>query len=288
MPFKKQRWIGTIPIFLFIISGIFGLVIALFIIGLNLFTFLNIYLSILLSLLFAAVTFLLILNIPIPRRRQDPTNDLNSSELIAEGAWCSVYQLREEKDKVIKQIYPCGWGHNDYTQHMAPVVGKPKICGKWNPLCLWVIHSYMVWYQMIGLRRRLKFEHQIDAIPQTSCVSSTNLRYEQPHIPLEFNEENCPQDAVEQFKLLNDQLVACGLYLDDVHARNVRVTTNGKIQIIDGELYAGGEEWIKSGLVKLFNGEVVSGMEKVLGNERIVAWVDHRQSVDDVVRNSKQ
>ncbi|MEY4602916.1 MAG: hypothetical protein RIT43_208, partial [Bacteroidota bacterium] len=58
------------------------------------------------------------------------------------------------------------------------------------------------------------------------------------------------------------------------------------IRIVDGELYSGGEEWIKSKLVVLINGEMVSKMEKVLGNNRIIAWVDHRIRVDQIVRNA--
>jgi len=85
---------------------------------------------------------------------------------------------------------------------------------------------------------------------------------------------------------LNDDLERCGLYIDDVHARNVRLTVDGKIKIVDGELYSGGEEWIKSKMVVLFNGEMVSNMENVLGNNRIVAWVDHRQRVDEIVKET--
>ena len=53
------------------------------------------------------------------------------------------------------------------------------------------------------------------------------------------------------------------------------------------ELYSYGEESWKSKSVMFFNGETVSNMERVLGNERIVAWVDHRMSVNDIVSNSK-
>lgn len=142
----------------------------------------------------------------------------------------------------------------------------------------------MILYQMIGLKRRLKFEKQIEALPETYNVSNRKLRYEQKLVPVEMNEDSCPEDLNDQFKKLNDELEKSGLYLDDVHLGNVRLTNDGKIKIIDGELYSGGEEWIKSKLVVLFNGEMVSNMGKVLGNQRIVAWVDHRKRVNDLFK----
>ena len=240
--------------------------------------------SILLSVIGGIIGFGLFLNIPIRRRKEDPAKDLKDHNQIAEGAWCNVYRKKDDPKTVIKQLYFCGWGHNDYTKHEAFVIGKEKICGKWNPLVLWFLHYYMILYQLIGLKRRKRFEHVIEALPATYNVSNAKLRYEQTFVPHELTEENCPSDIREQFQQLNDELEACGLYLDDVHARNVRLTDNGRVRIVDGELYSGGEEWFKSKLVVLFNGDMVSSMEKVLGNERIVAWVDHRTSVDDIVK----
>jgi hypothetical protein len=242
--------------------------------------------SIPISLLGSTVLFAVFLNIPLPRKRKDPASDLIHAEKIAEGAWCSVFLDPSDKSKVIKQLYFCGWGHNDYRKHRALVVGKEKICGKWNPLILWFLHNYMLLYQMIGLKRRLRFEHLIEALPSTFNINFIKLRYEQTFVPKELTVENCPSDIEAQFKKLNEDLERCGLYIDDVHAGNVRVTESGKIQIVDGELYSGGEEWVKSRLVLLVNGEMVSNMEKVLGNDRIVAWVDHRKRVDEIVRQA--
>ena len=235
------------------------------------------------SIIASFILFALFLNTPIPRRKKDPTSDLNIDDKIAEGAWCSVYLKQSDKNLVVKQLYFCGWGHNDYRKHKALVIGKEKICGKWNPLILWFLHNYMLLYQMIGLKRRMRFEQTIDALPTTYSVSFKGLRYEQTFVSKELTVENCPENIVEQFKKLNEDLERCGLYLDDVHARNVRLTENGQIQIVDGELYSGGEEWIKSKLVVLINGAMVSNMEKVLGNDRIIAWVDHRERVDNIV-----
>lgn len=283
----KQPWIGTIPFFVLILAFTAGLLLTFFIISYHTFSpYLPFWASLSVSITTSFILFALFLNIPLPRRQKDPASDLNSNEKITEGAWCSVYRKSNEKDLVVKQLYFCGWGHNDYRKHKAFVIGKEKICGKWNPLILWFLHNYMLLYQLIGLKRRLRFGHTIDAIPSTYKVNYRGLRYEQTYIPKELTVENCPKDIVEQFNKLNEDLERCGLYLDDVHARNVRLTDNGQIQIVDGELYSGGEEWIKSKLVVLFNGEMVSNMEKVLGNERIIAWVDHRERVDNIVAHA--
>ena len=41
---------------------------------------------------------------------------------------------------------------------------------------------------------------------------------------------------------------------------------------------------MKSLLVRLVDGHRVKGMSPVLGYDRIVRWVDHRASVDDILR----
>ena len=283
----KQAWMGTIPVFVGILLFTLGLLFVFFLITyLPLSLYLPRWISLSGSIIASFILFALFLNIPIPRRKKDPTSDLNINDKIAEGAWCSVYMKESDKKLVVKQLYFCGWGHNDYRKHKALVIGKEKICGKWNPLILWFLHNYMLLYQMIGLKRRMKFEQTIDALPTTSSVSYMGLRYEQTFVTKELTVENCPEDIVEQFKKLNEDLERCGLYLDDVHARNVRLTQSGRIQIVDGELYSGGEEWIKSKLVVLINGAMVSNMEKVLGNDRIIAWVDHRERVDHIVKKA--
>ena len=283
----KQPWMGTIPLFVGILVFTLGLLFVFFLITyLPLSLYLPRWISLSGSIIASFILFALFLNIPIPRRKKDPTSDLNINDKIAEGAWCSVYMKKSDKNLVVKQLYFCGWGHNDYRKHKALVIGKEKICGKWNPLILWFLHNYMLLYQMIGLKRRMKFEQTIDALPTTSSVSYMGLRYEQTFVTKELTVKNCPEDIVEQFKKLNKDLERCGLYLDDVHARNVRLTQSGRIQIVDGELYSGGEEWIKSKLVVLINGAMVSNMEKVLGNDRIIAWVDHRERVDHIVKKA--
>jgi hypothetical protein len=279
-----QPWTGTIPLFIGILLFAAGLFVGFFFIAYSIFSvYFAEWASVIASIIASIIMFSLFLNIPLPRRKKDPVADLKMEDKIAEGAWCSVYMKSNDKTKVVKQLYFCGWGHNDYRKHKALVIGKEKICGKWNPLILWFLHNYMLLYQMIGLKRRLKFEHTIEALPPTLNVNYKDLRYEQTFVPNELTVENCPEDIVEQFQKLNQDLERCGLYLDDVHARNVRLTENGKIQIVDGELYSGGEEWIKSKLVVLVNGAMVSNMEQVLGNDRIIAWVDHRERVDKIV-----
>jgi hypothetical protein len=283
----KQAWVGTIPLFVIILLFAAGLLLGFFwTVYFSISDLFPLWASLLISAVSAFVLFALFLNIPLPRKRKDPTFDLDHENKIAQGAWCSVYRKQSDPTRVVKQLFFCGWGHNDYRKHKALVIGKEKICGKWNPLILWFLHDYMILYQLIGLKRRLKFEDQIEALPNTYNVKYKRLRYEQTFVDHELTVENCPDDIVEQFKKLNTELEHSGLFLDDVHAGNVRITKEGRIRVVDGELYSGGEEWIKSKLVVLVNGEMVSDMEKVLGNNRIVAWVDHRVRVDEIVSSA--
>jgi hypothetical protein len=283
MSHKKATWIGTIPLFVFFLAMFAGLCV---IISYMTFSFLNVRMAFFLALFLAIVSgilgLLLILNIPIPRKRKNPFSDLEKFEKIAEGAWTKVYRDASRPDVVIKQLYFIGWGHNDYSQHWAPVLGN-KICGKWNPLALWVIHNYMILYQLIGLKRRLKFENELMGFPKTISMNWRKLRYEQAYVPYELNERNCPDYICEQLADINASLIRSGLMVDDVHAKNIRVDVKGKIQIVDGELYTIGEDHIKDKLVTFFNGAVVKGMHKVNGNSNIIAWTDHRTSVDEII-----
>ena len=92
-----------------------------------------------------------------------------------------------------------------------------------------------------------------------------------------------PVDVQSQMNEFQNDLSLTGLTIDDMHANNFRINDRLEIQAIDGELYTDGEVFLKTFLVRLFDGRQVKGMESVLGCNRIVRWVDHRPSVDDFV-----
>ena len=233
-----------------------------------------------LASIISMILFVLILvNIRIPRVRTDPALDLLHLNMINTGMWTQIFENTDSL--VVKQLFRCGWGHNDYRDHRAPVIGK-KICGKWNPLALVLMHNIMLIYQMIGVHRRMIYEHEIQAIPRT-YISSKSYRYIQEYVRYPLTSDNIPGDIVEQFMQLNNDLERCGLYIDDIHAGNVRLTENGKICIVDGELYTDGEMFVKNVLVKGIDNRIDS-MQPVLGCDRIIRWVDHRLSVDEVVK----
>tara|TARA_B000000477_G_C6084926_1_gene224977 strand:+ start:156 stop:857 length:702 start_codon:yes stop_codon:yes gene_type:complete len=222
---------------------------------------------------------ILLLNVRLPRIRKDPAFDLINLELINTGMWTKIFLLNDSI--VVKQLFRCGWGHNNYNGHKAPIIGE-KMCGKWNPLALLIMHNIMLVYQMIGVHRRKIYEHHIEAIPRTYTMPGKYFRYLQEYVPKPLNLQNLPDDIKEQFFSLNEDLKQSGLFIDDIHAGNVRINSEGRIKLVDGELYTDGEILIKNLLVNGID-DRLNGMEKVLGCERIIRWVDHRQSVDDIV-----
>ena len=147
------------------------------------------------------------------------------------------------------------------------------------------IHVVMLIYQMIGIKRRIIFQDFIPALPKTRLVFERPYRYSQEWIPKEFTEESVPVDIQSQMNEFQNDLFLTGLTIDDMHAKNFRINDRLEIQAIDGELYTDGEVFLKTVLVRLFDGRQVKGMESVLGCNRIVRWVDHRPSVDDLVAN---
>ena len=130
----------------------------------------------------------------------------------------------------------------------------------------------------------MTYEHEIQAIPRT-YITSKSHRYIQDYVANPLTPDNIPGDIVEQFVKLNNDLERCGLYMDDIHAGNVRLTENGKVRIVDGELYTDGEMFVKNFLVKGIDNRIDS-MQPVLGCNRIIRWVDNRLSVDKIVKSN--
>ena len=278
--FQKATWAGTLWIFLLIVIVIVAIECYLFILIYQAMPANGVTQSIG-SLAVWFIANMCILNVRIPRYPNDPANDLRHQTKIAEGMWTEIFH---EKDGwVTKQLFRCGWGHNDYTEHRVPVIGS-KICGKWNPLVLVIIHSTMLIYQMVGVKRRIVYQDFIRALPKTKLEVGAPYRYSQQWVENGFVSENMPQDVHSQMSDLQEDLSRVGLFIDDMHAGNFRIDQDSRIQAIDGELYTDGEVFVKSLLVRLVDGHRVEGMSPVLGYDRIVRWVDHRTSVDDILR----
>ena len=277
--FQKASWSGTLWIFLFLIAIIATIESALFIM---IYWLLPVEGVALVggSLGVWFVANMCILNIRIPRYPVDPAGDLRHQNKIADGMWTEIFH--ENDEWVTKQLFRCGWGHNDYVRHRVPVVGS-KICGKWNPVALVIIHVAMLVYQMIGIKRRIIYQDFIRALPKTRLEFEYPYRYSQEWVPNKFIVENVPSDVRAQMNELQEDLGRVGLTIDDMHAGNFRINDGSKILAIDGELYTDGEVFLKNLLVLLFDGWQVKGMTPVLGCTRIVRWVDHRPSVDEIV-----
>lgn len=279
-PFQqKANWSGTL--YLFIISTVV-LISPFFLFYSYIFYYLSdliLPLRLIISFILTIFLSILILNIRLPRKKINPASDLLNLKLIDTGMWTEIFQLNDEI--VVKQLFRCGWGHNNYNGHKAPIIGE-KMCGEKNPIALLIMHNLMLIYQMIGIHRRKLYEHQIEAIPRTYTVSGKPFRYHQEYVPKPLDIENIPKDIESQFLLLNEQLKKSGLYIDDIHAGNVRIDSNGKIKLVDGELYTDGEVFVKNFLVNSID-DRLSGMEPVLGCDRIIRWIDNRLSVDETI-----
>tara|TARA_Y100000768_G_scaffold385987_1_gene373338 strand:- start:973 stop:2382 length:1410 start_codon:yes stop_codon:yes gene_type:complete len=277
---QTATWSGTLVLFLICTMILFSPIILCLVYFYIYFSSFAIPLRILFSVSLTLFLSVLILNIRLPRKNINPASDLLNLKLIDTGMWTQIFQWNELL--VVKQLFRCGWGHNNYNDHKAPIIGK-KMCGKWNPIALVIMHNLMLIYQMIGIHRRKIYEHHIDAIPRTYTIPGRKFRYLQEYVSKPLNLENMPEDINDQFILLNEQLERSGLFIDDIHAGNVRINSDGKIKLVDGELYTDGEVLIKNFLVNGIDNRL-NGMEKVLGCERIIRWVDHRVSVDDLLK----
>lgn len=277
--FQKASWSGTLWLFLAVIALLVLIEVGLFIALASTLPFDGVGLLVVTIIAWTLVNFI-VLNLRLPRVRQDPAADLRSQEKLAEGMWTEIFHQKE--GWVTKQLFRCGWGHNDYVRHRLPVLGS-KICGTWNPLILVIVHAAMLVYQMVGVHRRIIHQDFVSALPATDVDPSRPFRYNQARVPSKLTAENLPEDIREQMARFHQDLAAVGLSIDDMHADNFRVDVDGTIKAIDGELYTDGEVFLKTLLVRLIDGRQVKGMQAVLGHSRIVRWVDHRAAVDDLV-----
>ncbi len=282
---QKAPWLGSLPFFLIVLTSLFSIE-ALFFCFLKELIFYKMDgpIGAFSTIFIFVLANLLLLNLRISRYSKDPAADLRERGIIARGAWTEIFPQDEEN--VVKQLFRCGWGHNDYSMHRSPVIGS-KICGPRNPLALVVMHNLMLMYQMVGIERRRIYYDSIEAIPWTGIPGRERFRYSQELVPISLDDSTLPEDYKKQFEKLNSQLRECGLNLDDIHAGNVRLSQNGRIRIVDGELYTDGEVLIKTILVRIFDGRRVTGMEPVLGLDRIIRWVDQRTSVDEIANIGK-
>ena len=280
--FQRASWAGTLWVFILVLAIIAFIESALFIMIYWLLPVEGVFLGVG-SLFIWIIANICIFNLRIPRYPVDPAGDLRNQDRIAVGMWTEIFF--ENEGWVTKQLFRCGWGHNDYVRHRVPIIGS-KICGKWNPLALVTIHVVMLIYQMVGVKRRIIYQDFVGALPKTRLAFNVPYRYSQEWVPKKFIQENIPVDIQSQMNDLQNELALVGLSIDDMHARNFRINNRSEIQAIDGELYTDGEVFLKSVLVRLFDGRQVKGMEPVLGCSRVVRWIDHRPSVDGIVEIS--
>ena len=143
----------------------------------------------------------------------------------------------------------------------------------------------------INVPAKTLFVKGVQVYTSTSAATGANtwlekkdVTYLQEYVSKPLTQSNVPDDILEQFIELNNDLERAGLYIDDVHAGNVRLNINDRIRIVDGEIYTNGEVYVKNILVKGID-ERIEGMESVLGCNRIIRWVDNRTSVNEIVYN---
>ena len=96
-------------------------------------------------------------------------------------------------------------------------------------------------------------------------------------------ESNCPFNYTDQIKEMNSHLQRLGLYLDDIHHKNIMVDDNKQLKFIDGELYTD-TEFIKKNKVLEDRDTSQEDPRSYDDADRIIFWTDGRQTGDDICR----
>lgn len=101
-----------------------------------------------------------------------------------------------------------------------------------------VMYSFPFYYYWKTIKLRSDFSSDIPHFSKTYDLSENDYSWKEELVKFSFGESSNMDNKkiMKQFKEIDDFLKKKKMYLTDVHENNVRVTENGDIKIIDGEL----------------------------------------------------
>ena len=121
--------------------------------------------------------------------------------------------------------------------------------------------------------------------PKIYYINPKKRQYICDKIKYPLTKKTCPHNFKQQIQQLNNVLKKYGLYLDDIHHKNIMVDENMQIKIIDGELYTEKEFKFKQSLLDNVDGSQVESAKGYKYGDRIRHWIDGRLNGEDVCLN---
>ena len=199
------------------------------------------------------------------------------------GTWVTIYDAGSTR--LWKIISVPGVSHNDFNHVNLPTINKychPSAC----TIPVMIAHVISTTAMLITWKRIFSLQKEDDPIQKFfPIIYELNIERKAiltEKIPHQL-QSNCPFNYADQIKEMNKHLQRLGLYLDDIHHRNIMVDNNKQLKFIDGELYTDTEFIRKNNILKSRDtSQAEPGSYE--GADRIIFWTDGRQTGDDICR----
>ena len=217
--------------------------------------------------------------IPMPAKWffEDYNDSLDNKDIMIKGTWTTVY--KPHNGKVVKQISAPGVSHNNFSHVALPT--PFRTCERNS--CTFVTmmaHRISTRFMLLSLHRIKELDSKF--FPKIYEIDDEKRRVIQEYVPYELNKETCPVDWKEQLKEFNIELKKNGYYVDDVHSKNWMVTEDGRLKVVDGELYTESELNIQQSLLNAIDGSQ-DGVAKGHKNaSNILHWKDGRPNIENI------
>ena len=203
---------------------------------------------------------------------------------VFEGNWVVNYDIGD--GKLLKQYSSPGITKNNFNHINLPTPFKicyDKLC---TVPCL-ITHRITSNIIFISIIRQKQLEKELDEFfPKIYYIDSKKKRIICDKIENKLTKETCPKDFTKQIKKLNDILVRLGLYLDDLHQENIMVDNNGKLKIIDGEIYTKDEFNTQKEIMNNIDNGQKEPSKPYKNASNIYYWVTKNKNGEDICLNN--
>lgn len=202
------------------------------------------------------------------------------------GRWVTIYDLGN--NKVLKQISAPGVSHQDFNHVSLPTLHK-KCTRKACTIPCIIAHTISTKQMWLSIERILKMSKKDRErfFPKIYYINPKKKQYICEKIKYKLSKKSCPDNFKQQIIEFNNVLKKYGLYVDDVHEKNIMVDENMQIKIVDGELYTDEEYKLKQSFLDKIDDKQNGSAKGYKYGDRIRHWVDGRLNGEDICLNEK-
>ena len=226
------------------------------------------------------IIIILVLCLPLPTEFffKDYNEELNPKDKLINGTWTNVYK-HPDNNKIIKQIAAPGVSHCDFAHVKLPTLFtycSRKSC----TLPCMIAHRIATSVMCKSIERIINMNSKF--FPKIYEYDKEKRRYVCEKISNELTLETRPIDYETQLQEINRELEKYDYYLDDVHSRNWMVDDNGKLKIVDCEVFTKSELDFQQKLLGKIDDSQDGAAQPHKNASRILHWIDGRPNIETI------